>query len=405
MPTYDSTATRVDRDGNVVISTMSHVEPPKPPSVPTPGYFSKVRNGETLPIGIWNRTFVKASHSGDKVHDSRVFRKSTGVQAGGVIISGDIHWPGRRFELDAKALSDIYLSSGYPGMIDELATEAIHRAKNTSWDIVTFGAELDKTYRLVSKAGNRTFERVERILTRRGPGKVIRNMVEFAEAWMEYRYGWRLLMYDLEEANEAVEKASNRILHSLQRRTAHRQFSHKSTIAYDSGNCYWGDNVSTVYADVHTDHLSKIVVDDRVGAGVRSSFFHNVTINPFLTAWEIIPYSFIIDWFVNVGDNIGAHTPTLGRSLVYLWHSRKTVTSTASSTTWTPQNPSQTFYDMEMSGGSCGAYIERTEYQRSPIANPGWSLNIDVNLDFSKFLDLASLFLIRDNNVRKRLEL
>jgi len=28
--------------------------------------------------------------------------------------------------------------------------------------------------------------------------------------------------------------------------------------------------------------------------------------------WELIPYSFVVDWFVNIGDFIGAMSPSLG---------------------------------------------------------------------------------------------
>jgi hypothetical protein len=28
--------------------------------------------------------------------------------------------------------------------------------------------------------------------------------------------------------------------------------------------------------------------------------------------WELIPYSFVVDWFANIGDFVGAITPSLG---------------------------------------------------------------------------------------------
>lgn len=34
--------------------------------------------------------------------------------------------------------------------------------------------------------------------------------------------------------------------------------------------------------------------------------------NPAAVAWEVVPFSFLIDWFVNVGEVIGGYTSELG---------------------------------------------------------------------------------------------
>lgn len=36
--------------------------------------------------------------------------------------------------------------------------------------------------------------------------------------------------------------------------------------------------------------------------------FDQITFNPVQTAWELIPYSFVVDWFINVGDVISARS-------------------------------------------------------------------------------------------------
>jgi len=38
-----------------------------------------------------------------------------------------------------------------------------------------------------------------------------------------------------------------------------------------------------------------------------------------ITAWELIPFSFVVDWFVNFGDYIQALTPKLGIKGLSSW--------------------------------------------------------------------------------------
>lgn len=42
--------------------------------------------------------------------------------------------------------------------------------------------------------------------------------------------------------------------------------------------------------------------------GLTSLYAHSISLNPFRTAWERVPLSFVIDWFLNVGDVITTAT-------------------------------------------------------------------------------------------------
>lgn len=39
-------------------------------------------------------------------------------------------------------------------------------------------------------------------------------------------------------------------------------------------------------------------------------------VNPLLVAWELVPYSFVVDWFVNVGDYLQSFTDFLGFEII-----------------------------------------------------------------------------------------
>lgn len=57
-----------------------------------------------------------------------------------------------------------------------------------------------------------------------------------------------------------------------------------------------------------------------------------LSFNPFLTAWELIPLSFTIDWFINVGNSIAAITGTPSgiaqEGATYSWKTSGTITRT-----------------------------------------------------------------------------
>lgn len=36
-----------------------------------------------------------------------------------------------------------------------------------------------------------------------------------------------------------------------------------------------------------------------------------IGLNPFVTAWELVPFSFVVDWFANIGDWVLAQTSSI----------------------------------------------------------------------------------------------
>lgn len=51
-------------------------------------------------------------------------------------------------------------------------------------------------------------------------------------------------------------------------------------------------------------------------SALRQAAQWNLGINPLLTAWELVPYSFVVDWFIPIGDFIGQFGSSVGLKFI-----------------------------------------------------------------------------------------
>lgn len=111
------------------------------------------------------------------------------------------------------------------------------------------------------------------------------------------------------------------------------------------------------------------------------------------TVWDLTPYSFILDWFINMGDIISAHAPVPGVKALASWVT--TVDTTVYSST--VDNFSIAIYHggyhLIDTGTTVGTgygitkIVEETNRLPNPEnpVFPSW----DLRLDPAKLLDLA----------------
>lgn len=138
-----------------------------------------------------------------------------------------------------------------------------------------------------------------------------------ASTWLEYRYGWRPLIGDSRTAIRLASKSRNNLLRRGRRIV--RGFDEKR-VDFAPLNCQ-----SWLYTGALTVMLNGATTDsimNRANAGIiftlsepsseaerwsRSLGFTSKDILP--TVWECVPFSFVMDWFVNIGDWLQAVTP------------------------------------------------------------------------------------------------
>lgn len=62
-------------------------------------------------------------------------------------------------------------------------------------------------------------------------------------------------------------------------------------------------------------------------------------VNPLAVAWELVPFSFVIDWFTNIGDCIGALSDLYGVQLLHPYRTEFLRTSYHCEVVWAVSNP------------------------------------------------------------------
>lgn len=135
-----------------------------------------------------------------------------------------------------------------------------------------------------------------------------------AGAWLEYRYGWKPLILDCEGL---MDEASKKREHVNKRRLVARageRLSYNNTRPFvnqplSEGSTFRVTGSHNLEHEVTASAGVIYGVKNRTTSEELSRIFGTRARDLPATLWEIIPYSFVIDWFVNVGPWLSAVTP------------------------------------------------------------------------------------------------
>lgn len=126
-----------------------------------------------------------------------------------------------------------------------------------------------------------------------------------AETWLEFSYGWKPLLkdvYDHAKALAELQIERQNVIRFVKGR--HKTTIHK--IVYDAGS------LETYVRDIQDDRRCEIGVSFKLQGGELNTFSQLGIDNPMEVAWEIVPFSFVADWFLPVGEYLRSLTATNG---------------------------------------------------------------------------------------------
>lgn len=325
-----------------------------------PNFKARKARGELLRPTDWTRFRQKATSWGSysTVYTSSGYGLRRQNYAAGLL---DYVWLTEE-EVEAKLTS--YWYPALPESPDRLLQIAADRIYTEGWDMLTFIAEFKKTKKMFTGISKRW-------------AKALHNG-DFASLWLEGRYGWRPLVYDAKNFAESVAKLQL-MLRRFQRYEESNVVIQSDSITIPTPG--WVSNV------ISADTILQEKVNLSVRANIVADFMDSihVNLNPVQTAWELVPYSFVLDWFVDVGSAIAATSLRLsvnhvaGVTVVAEFEREAKSLPPVSASGWSTS--------FSMGARSTGKYISRrpTSIPIKPF--------IDVNLDPAKVVDAIALII------------
>lgn len=248
---------------------------------------------------------------------SNVKSSRTGSLAGGYYLPGD-NLSGMRLLADFPSFWDASLDVSLPTyMRNEANTRALNKlgGQKAQW-----GAALAESVKTANHlASSATQLLLAYRAARRGNWRQLQKILGLtdlrsrltigsfaANRWLEWRYGWIPLMSTIRDSYEALTT----------------QLETKDMLIHGSGG---SDRSSTQQFDSYasTSRLTYRVKSNasqlcvvKLTARFQSEYWRSANqfglLNPFSIAWEVVPFSFVLDWFVPVGQVLEAITAKAG---------------------------------------------------------------------------------------------
>lgn len=335
--------------------------------VNTPQYHLKRKRGELLPLTYFEQFDCFGSVTG-------THRSLNGTT--GAVTTMEPRWVPPGWLITKQECKDLLAEFDAEPYVQAAAAKIY----SDGYDALTFLAELKDTVRMFRGI----VPQIIKHITWKRPKSLRKNISvatrDVSNAWMEGRYGWRTLLYDVEDLNKALCELG-----------AAKRKRWKESVGNTSETQAITSTVSSesqcTYERVVTTNWS---IGQR-GTVVADIIPPAIQFNPVVTAWELTKLSFVVDWVVDVGQFLESmsflalasdYTAATG------YYVRGVRTLTASVPSW-----NSPFTGIRTLEGKCEA-----EYRLRTPASVSKLPHIGLNLSWLKVGDLMALLRQALNN-------
>ncbi len=179
------------------------------------------------------------------------------------------------------------------------------RSANTSLKGLVSLGELGETVRMVNSAGKQIFSTSHGYLNDvaniiRTPGSPKEILRRVSRRWLEYAFGWRPLVADIDDGIRAIRRIrAGRPPRVLVRASSRSTEKLPSIVTPYNTNDY----TITVTSERRLSYGMRLYGCVSLNSGVEGvAHEFGIKLDEFVpTIWELIPYSFLADYFVNIG--------------------------------------------------------------------------------------------------------
>lgn len=310
-------------------------------------------------------------------------RKMINVSAGKYY--GD-HWEGT-WPMSPLELGEFLIPSWDQEWLDSVTTlrniavtEAHARVTANETQVLVSAAELNKTIEGLGVI----LRKVSHIIlaARKADFKYLARQIswkELSNTWMEARYGLRPLYYEARATLAALNRPPKQKRQTF-RATRSGTWSKRSTVSVTNSSAGYNASIEKT-AEVQTSVSAGILTDVTL-TGLNAWGGEQFA----SAAWELVPLSFVIDWFFNVGSTIAAWSPDCGTKQLASWVTTKHVAILTNSLVSITNTSSTTISTFSWSG----VKSKREEWVlREPDPVLGVWPQRRLSLDTSKLLDIV----------------
>lgn len=286
----------------------------------TPGYLYLLRIGQLINNPVYSSTeeFLPGSSTVKMIGTATNYTECVLNMSGK--IGAQFETPGWAFGPD-----QLTLKGDAPWLLNKAAIDVYGKVEKPKTLALVTAVEMNKTVRLIEETARKMANLIvhaKRLGTYKGAVKILGKTFKTtprerladtsSKKWLEWRYGWGPLMMDISGTLQAISSGDFAQPRKMVRST---QTDTNSLIRVIPG--WTSGNLHVSLGEWSLGVTESLVREIRAyvmyEAGLKYQSMRAFGIESFpSTAWELLPWSFVIDWFIPVGDWLEAVEPKVG---------------------------------------------------------------------------------------------